>query len=55
MTEASRLALANSQAQLQIALRHLHAILNTSCTAQQMWEAEEAARQWLASIGSEPT
>lgn len=51
--EASRLALANSQYQLQIAIGHLHALLNSRRTATQAWEAEREARQWLESIGSE--
>lgn len=34
-----------------MAIRHLHAILNSQRTATQSWEAETAARQWLASIG----
>lgn len=38
-----------------IAIRHLHAILNQQRTATQSWQAEQEARQWLESIGSEPT
>ena len=37
------------------AVAHLHALLNQRRTATQMLEAERAARDWLASIGSEPT
>lgn len=37
------------------AILHLHAILNTQRTATQSWQAEQEARQWLASIGSDPT
>ena len=37
------------------AIRHLQAILNSQRTATQSWEAEQEARQWLRSIGSEPT
>jgi|GEM_PF-5145646 len=51
----SRLALVNSQHQLQIAIGHLQALLNTQRTATQAWEAEKQARDWLESIGSEPT
>lgn len=35
------------------AIRHLHAILNHKRTATQSWQAEQEARQWLESIGSE--
>lgn len=48
------LALTNCQEQLQAAVRHLQAILNESRTATESWQAEQAARQWLLSIGSEP-
>lgn len=37
------------------AIAHLHALLNQRRTATQMQEAERAAREWLESIGSEPT
>jgi len=50
----THLALANCQQQLQVAIRHLQAILNESRTATQSWQAEQEARQWLLSIGSEP-
>lgn len=39
---------------LREALRHLHTILNKRLNATQMLEAEKEARDWLASIGSEP-
>lgn len=37
------------------AAAHLHALLNQRRTATQMLDAERAARDWLVSIGSEPT
>ena len=37
------------------AVAHLHAVLNSQRTATQAMEADRAAREWLASIGSEPT
>ena len=52
-TDPARLALANAQHQLQVAIGHLHAILNSRRTATQSWQAEQEARQWLESIGSE--
>ena len=48
-------ALHNCQTQLQVAIGHLHAILNESRTAAESWSAEKAGREWLRSIGSEPT
>lgn len=44
------LTMANCQTQLQTAVRHLHALLNSQRTAVQSWEAEKAARDWLESI-----
>lgn len=41
------LAMANCQTQLQTAIRHLHALLNSQRTAVQSWESEKAARDWL--------
>lgn len=39
--------------QRDTAIRHLHALLNSRRTATQSWEAEQEARLWLESIGSE--
>lgn len=41
-------------AQRREAIDHLQAILNSQRTATQAREAEQAAREWLHSIGSEP-
>jgi hypothetical protein len=46
---------ASPECQLQQAIKHLHAIVDTRRTATQDWEAKTAARTWLASIGSDPT
>lgn len=51
---ASRLALINAQVALGQAIHHLQRILNKSRTATESWNAEQAAREWLESIGSEP-
>lgn len=48
------IGLENCQTQLQVAIGHLHTLLNSQRTAVQSWEAEKAARDWLESIGSEP-
>lgn len=37
------------------ATRHLQAILNTDVTATQAWQAKQEAKQWLQSIGCDPT
>lgn len=50
--DAQRVALANCQHQLGVAIRHLQAILNSQRTATQSWRAEQEARQWLESIGN---
>lgn len=42
-------------AQLKIAISHLHAILNQPRTHNEQQAADTAARDWLTSIGSEPT
>lgn len=39
------------QATARIAIDHLQKLLNERRTAQQSWEAEQAAREWLTSIG----
>lgn len=43
-----------AQEQRDQALSHLHALLDTNLNAQGMWDAENAGRAWLESIGSEP-
>lgn len=35
------------------AVQHLQKILNRSRTATESWQAEQEARQWLESVGSE--
>lgn len=40
---------------LREALKHLHTILNGRLNAAQMLAAEKEAREWLDSIGSEPS
>jgi hypothetical protein len=42
-------------ATLRIAIAHLHAVLNKARTHPEQQAADTAARDWLASIGSEPT
>lgn len=37
------------------AIVYLQRILNRSRTATESWQAEQEARQWLESIGCEPT
>ena len=53
--EAQRTALAMVQEQLQAAVGHLQAVLNQPRTHDEQQRADTAAREWLASIGSEPT
>lgn len=48
--EARRLAAEN-----RIAVSHLQAVLNKCRTADEQLRADTAARDWLTSIGSEPT
>ena len=48
--EARRLAAEN-----RIALGHLQAVLNKCRTAEEQLRADTAARDWLTSIGNEPT
>ena len=48
--EARRLAAEN-----RIAIGHLQAVLNKCRTAHEQLSADTAARDWLTSIGSEPT
>ena len=52
--EAQRTALANAQEALQTAVRHMQAMLRKARTANEQLAADAAARDWLASIGSEP-
>jgi hypothetical protein len=42
-------------ATMRIAVRHLHAVLNTARTHADQQKADIAAREWLISIGSEPS
>jgi hypothetical protein len=55
------LALANQQqaraaeAAARIAIRHLQEVLNKARTHAEQQAADTAARDWLISIGSEPT
>lgn len=42
-------------AQARIAVHHLQAVLNQAGTHAEQRAADTAARDWLASIGSEPT
>lgn len=39
----------------KIAIGHLHAVLNTARTHAEQQAADTAARDWLTSIGSEPS
>lgn len=50
-----RTALTNCQEQLQTAIGHLQAVLNKARTHDEQQKADTAARDWLTSIGSEPT
>ena len=50
-----RAALANFQEQLQVAIGHLQAVLNKCRSADEQQRADTAARDWLVSIGSEPS
>ena len=52
---ATLTAMAIAADQRDNAIRHLQALLNTQRTATQALQAEQEARQWLRSIGSEPT
>ena len=52
---AQRTALANAQQALQTALGHLQAVLNKPRTHDEQQAADTAARDWLVSIGSEPS
>lgn len=47
-----RLALANNQTQLQIAIGHLNKVLNGCRSAAEQQAADTAARDWLSSIGA---
>jgi len=53
--EAKRTALDNAQAALQTAIGHLQEVLNKPRSHEAQQRADTAARQWLESIGSEPT
>ena len=53
--ESKRTALANAQAALQTAIGHLQEVLNKPRTHEAQQRADKAAREWLESIGSEPT
>lgn len=53
--EVNRRALGNAQQQLLIAIGHLQAVLNKSRTHAEQQAADTAARDWLDSIGSEPS
>lgn len=44
-----------AQATALIAISHLHAVLNKARTYNEQQAADTAARDWLVSIGSEPT
>lgn len=52
--DARRTALGIAQEQLQIAIKHLQAMLNGARNFQDQQDADTAARDWLVSIGSEP-
>lgn len=47
--------LAVAEASLRIAIGHLHAVLNKARTFDEQQRADTAARDWLTSIGSEPS
>ncbi len=53
--EVQRTAISNCQEQLQVAIGHLQAVLNKARTHYEQQQADTAARDWLLSIGSEPT
>lgn len=61
LVEWRTLALANqqqaraAQATARIAITHLQAVLNTARTHAEQQAADTAARDWLISIGSDPT
>lgn len=44
-----------AMAQARVAIGHLQAVLNTARTHPEQQAADTAARDWLESIGSEPT
>lgn len=44
-----------AQATAQVAITHLQEVLNKPRTHEAQQQADTAARQWLESIGSEPT
>lgn len=44
-----------AQATARVAIGHLHAVLNQCRSADDQQRADTAARDWLISIGSEPT
>lgn len=46
---------AAAQAAARIAIGHLQAVLNTARTHHEQQAADTAARDWLTSIGSEPS
>jgi hypothetical protein len=50
----NRLALANCQTALETAIKHLQEVLNKPRNHYDQQRADTAAREWLASIGSEP-
>lgn len=52
---AARRQAAAVRATAQIAITHLQAVLNKPRTHAEQQAADTAARQWLESIGSEPT
>lgn len=52
--QAQRTALGNAQEALQTAVGHLQKVLNGCRSADEQQRADTAARNWLASIGSEP-
>ena len=44
-----------ARATARVAIGHLHAVLNKARTYDEQQRADTAARDWLTSIGSEPT
>lgn len=52
---ANRTALGNCQTQIAVAIGHLQAVLNKARTHADQQAADTAARDWLTSIGSEPS
>lgn len=53
--QQQRTFLGNCQSALQTAIGHLQAVLNKKRSHAEQQAADTAARDWLASIGSEPT